>query len=132
MDSEYLGEWKQARRHDNQSTNQLQTSHDQNWLPPPIGSLKPNVDVAIFQDRYCFGAGMCIRDEQARTQWHPGAQTQTNLNLGGCKSVVEDLRCCNNNATDSEIILSKCSQILDIIPNSIVSFCKEANQQYCL
>ncbi|KAH1194107.1 hypothetical protein GmHk_19G054990 [Glycine max] len=108
--SEYLGEWKQARRHDNQSTNQLQTSHDQNWLPPPIGSLKPNVDVAIFQDRYCFGAGMCIRDEQ----------------------VVEDLRCCNNNATDSEIILSKCSQILDIIPNSIVSFCKEANQQYCL
>ncbi|KAG4918444.1 hypothetical protein JHK85_056725 [Glycine max] len=50
------------------------------WNPPHTGSLKCNLDVALFIDQNKFGIGFCMRDDQgtfikARTELYPGTPT---------------------------------------------------------
>ncbi|KHN38789.1 hypothetical protein glysoja_047929, partial [Glycine soja] len=33
------------------------------WSPPPLGSLKCNVDASIFKEEPSFGIGMCLHDD---------------------------------------------------------------------
>lgn len=70
-------EWKHERKRNSVNTPSPQSQAHAIWIPPTSGSLKLNVDAAIFLSISCFGAGMCIRDEngrflQARTQWNYG------------------------------------------------------------
>lgn len=75
--SQLLVEWKHERKRNSVNTPSPQSQAHAIWIPPTSGSLKLNVDAAIFLSISCFGAGMCIRDEngrflQARTQWNYG------------------------------------------------------------
>jgi hypothetical protein len=47
------------------------------WQPPVTGTVKCNIDAALFNDQQKFGVGMCIRNDQgnfmkAKTMWFHG------------------------------------------------------------
>ena len=76
----FLFEWLSVRKKNHTNTLPPQVAATYVWNPPHTGSLKCNLDVALFIDQNKFGIGFCMRDDQgtfikARTELYPGTPT---------------------------------------------------------
>jgi hypothetical protein len=57
------------------------------WQPPVIGTVKYNIDAALFNYQQKFGVGMCIRNDQgnfmkAKTMWFHGTPPPQEVDSG--------------------------------------------------
>ncbi|CAJ2632610.1 unnamed protein product [Trifolium pratense] len=118
------------------------------WTALEQGMLKCNVDAAIFKDRNCYGAGMCIRDDhgnfiRAQTMWRKGGPLPheaeawslkealnwirnlgyTNVSIElDCKLVVDGVASNPNSQTEFSVILSVCKAMLLLLQNLSIRF----------
>ncbi|KAG4960342.1 hypothetical protein JHK82_037029 [Glycine max] len=110
----FFYEWLFVRA-SSSSTSQVPNEHSTTWSPPPHGSIKSNMDAAIFKDKNSFGIGLYLHDEfgsfiKARTQLIPDCKLM--------KDSFESARFGQN------VLLSRCRSFIASISNSYVSFIK--------
>jgi ribonuclease HI len=129
-------------------TQQQTVMNNHVWTAPEQGAFKCNVDAAIFKDRNCYGAGMCIRDYRgnfirAQTMWRKGSPLPheaeawslkealhwienlgyTNVSIElDCKLVVDGVVGNPNSQTEFGAILSVCKAMLSLLQNLRISF----------
>jgi hypothetical protein len=97
------------------------------WTAPEQGTFKCNVNAAIFKDRNCYGAGMCIRDYRgnfigSQTMWKNGSPLP---NEAGAWSLKEALHWIKNLGYTNVSIELDCKVVVDGVvgnPNSQTGF----------
>ncbi|KAG4384173.1 hypothetical protein AAZX31_13G209100 [Glycine max] len=94
----FFYEWLFVRA-SSSSTSQVPNEHSTTWSPPPHGSIKSNMDAAIFKDKNSFGIGLYLHDEfgsfiKARTQLIPGIPQPQEAEISCSSSTTTALKCC--------------------------------------
>ncbi|GAU13306.1 hypothetical protein TSUD_42600 [Trifolium subterraneum] len=78
-----LEDWRQACAKDKPAAARQQNSVGLHRRKPVTGSLKCNIEAALFKDDNSFGCGICMCDDEqgvmveARSAWFRGTPTPT-------------------------------------------------------
>jgi ribonuclease HI len=148
---DFLHQWCSARHHDSNTTTQSINKYTR-WQPPVTGTVKCNIDAALFNDQHKFGVGMCIRNNQgrfvkAKTMWFDGNPPPKEAEacalkegiswLGelefskvvielDCMLVVNAIKNNSNNRTEFGLIIRSCRELLRNYQNFEIVFVKRS------
>jgi ribonuclease HI len=116
---ENLYDWKQAQRC---GTAAVHTNADPellSWRKPPVGSLKCNIDAAVYIEQNIFCIGACLRDEQGQFMkaFAKRFEGQPNISEAEAIGLLEALKWLNTMHTNHVYLETDSMQVVNYLNN---------------